>query len=70
MVNRKEPLSIRSQCNLVSVNRGSFYYKPLGETEENLRIMRLMDEHYMKRPSEGVLLMRDFSFYPWHNCKS
>jgi len=62
MVNRKEPLSIRCQCDLVSVSRGSFYYKPLGETEENLHIMRLMDEHYMERPSEGVIRMRDFLF--------
>lgn len=60
MVNRKEPLSIRCQCDLVSVSRGSFYYKPLGETEENLRIMRLMDEHYLDHPTEGVIRMRDF----------
>ena len=60
MVNRVEGLSIRSQCNLVSVSRGSFYYKPLGETEDNLKIMRLMDEHYLKHPTEGVLRMRDF----------
>ena len=62
MVNRKEPLSIRRQCDLVSVSRGSFYYKPLGETEENLRIKRLMDEHYLERPSDGVIRMRDFLF--------
>ncbi|MGB4291540.1 MAG: IS3 family transposase [Bacteroidales bacterium] len=60
MVNCKEPLSIRRQCDLVSVSRGSFYYKPPGETEENLHIMRLMDEHYLERPSEGVVRMRDF----------
>jgi len=60
MVNRIEGLSIRSQCNLVSVGRSSFYYKPLGETEDNLKIMRLMDEHYLKHPTEGVLRMRDF----------
>jgi len=60
MVNRGEGLSIRCQCNLVSVSRGSFYYKPLGETEENLRIMRFMDEHYLNHPTEGVLRIRDF----------
>jgi putative transposase len=60
MVNRKETLSIRCQCKLVSVNRGSFYYKPLSETEENLRIMRLMDEHYLNHPTEGVIRMQDF----------
>jgi len=60
MINRGEGLSVRRQCKLVSVNRGSFYYKPLGETEENLRIMRLMDEHYLDHPTEGVLRMCDF----------
>jgi len=60
MVNRKESLSIRCQCNLVSVNRGSFYYHPVAETEENLKVMRLMDEHYLKHPTEGVIRMRDF----------
>lgn len=62
MVNREETLSIRCRCNLVSVSRGSFYYKPLGESEGNLSIMRLMDEHYLERPTEGVKRMRDFLF--------
>ena len=60
MVNREGALSVRCQCNLVSVSRGSFYYKPLGESEENLKIMRLMDEHYLEHPTEGVKRMRDF----------
>jgi putative transposase len=42
------------------VNRGSFYYKPVDESEENLRVMRHMDEHYLERPSEGVVRIRDF----------
>jgi len=60
MVDRQEGLSIRCQCNLVSVNRGSFYYQPVAETEENLKVMRLMDEHYLKHPTAGVIRMRDF----------
>jgi putative transposase len=60
MVNREEVLSIRCQCNLVSVSRGSFYYKPLGESEDNLKLMRLMDEHYLEHPTEGVERVRDF----------
>jgi putative transposase len=60
MINREERLSIRCQCNLVSVSRGSFYYQPLGDSDENLSIMRLMDEHYLKHPTEGVKRMRDF----------
>lgn len=60
MVSREDDLSIRCQCELVGVSRGSFYYAPLGETQENLKIMHLMDEHYLKHPTEGVLRMRDF----------
>jgi len=60
MVNREEDLSIRCQCELVGVTRGSFYYQPSGETEENLKLMRLMDEHYLEHPTEGVVRMRDF----------
>jgi putative transposase len=60
MVKSEEPLSIRCQCNLVSVSRGSFYYKPLCESEDNLKLMRLMDEHYLEHPTEGVKRMRDF----------
>jgi len=60
MVDPKDPLSIRCQCKLVSVSRSRFYYKPLEESDENLKIMRLMDEHYLFQPSEGVLGMKDF----------
>ncbi|HUW94132.1 MAG TPA: IS3 family transposase [Bacteroidales bacterium] len=60
MVNREEPLSILCQCNLVSVSRGSFYYMPLDESEDNLKLMRLMDKHYLEHPIEGVNRIRDF----------
>ena len=48
-------LSISTQCNLLSLHRSSFYYVPVGETEENLAIMRLMDEQYLKTPFYGAL---------------
>jgi len=60
IVNRKDTLSIRRQCDLVSVNRGTFYYHPIEERVENLEIMRMMDEHFMDHPTEGVLRMRDY----------
>jgi len=60
MIDPQDPLSIRCQCKLVSVSRSRFYYKPLEESEENLKIMRMMDEHYLFQPSEGVIGMRDF----------
>jgi putative transposase len=33
-------LSIRRQCELVSISRASFYRQPAGETPENLELMR------------------------------
>jgi putative transposase len=48
-----ETISIRRQCDLLGVNRASLYYKPLGESEENLCLMRLIDEQYTKTPFFG-----------------
>ena len=57
-----ENISIRSQCELITVNRSTVYYEPIGESEENMAIMRLMDEHYLDHPTHGVLQMQDFLF--------
>ena len=46
-------LSIRRQCELLGVNRASLYYQPGGESEENLRLMRLLDEQYTRTPFYG-----------------
>ncbi|QEC52552.1 IS3 family transposase [Anseongella ginsenosidimutans] len=47
-------LSIVRQCELLEVPRSSFYYKPLGESELNLELMRLIDEEYLLHPWLGV----------------
>jgi putative transposase len=55
MIDKQESsLSIARQCELVNVHRSGLYYKPCNETEENLTIMRLLDEHYFKTPFYGV----------------
>ena len=48
-------LSISTQCHLLSVSKSSFYYTPTGESEENLAIMRQLDEQYFKTPFYGAL---------------
>lgn len=58
MIDPTETLSIRKQCDLLSLSRGSFYFKPEGESEQNLAMMRLMDEHIMEQPTAGVLTMQ------------
>lgn len=54
-VNKEDALSIRKQCEILSVNRSSLYYAPVGESEENPEIMRKIDEHYLDYPTEGVI---------------
>jgi len=46
-------LSIRRQCELLGLNRSSWYYEPAGETAENLALMRRLDEQYMATPFYG-----------------
>jgi putative transposase len=37
-------LSLRRQCELLGLNRSSWYYEPATESAENLQLMRLIDE--------------------------
>ena len=46
-------MSIRRQCELVGLNRASYYYQPVPESELNLELMRLIDEQYLKTPFYG-----------------
>lgn len=53
-VDKAKALSISRQCELIEVCRSSFYYKPIGESELNLKLMRLIDEEYLLHPWLGV----------------
>ncbi len=47
-------LSIGRQCKLLSIARSFFYFTPKGETEQNLDLMRQIDEQFLERPFFGV----------------
>ena len=58
MISKGHPkLSIVQQCTLMSVHRSGFYYKPKEESALNLKLMRLMDEHYLHHPFKGAKRM-------------
>jgi putative transposase len=46
-------ISVRRQCELLGVTRSGLYYEPVGESEENLLLMRLLDEQYTRTPFYG-----------------
>ena len=52
-------LSIRRQCDVLGLARGSWYYEPVAETARNLRLMRRIDELYLKRPYLGSRRLAD-----------
>ncbi len=51
-------LSVRQQCRLLGISRSQYYYKPCGESEDNLQVMRIMDRQYTEFPTSGARTMR------------
>ena len=50
-------ISLARQCELVGLARSSYYYQPVPESEENLLLMRLLDEQYTRTPFYGIKKM-------------
>ena len=50
-------ISIARQCDLVGLPRSTYYYQGQGESEENLTLMRLLDQQYTDTPYYGVRRM-------------
>lgn len=55
LVDREDPqMSISRQSRLLSLNRSGLYYTPSMESDDNLEIMRLLDEQYLETPFYGT----------------
>jgi putative transposase len=46
-------LSVARQCELLGLPRSTAYYEPAEESEEDLRLMRRIDEQYLETPFYG-----------------
>lgn len=46
-------ITVSRQCDLLGMSRSSWYYRPRGESELNLHLMRLLDEQYTRTPFYG-----------------
>jgi len=55
LVDRNHKIPIYRQCELLGLSKSAYYYDYRGESVENLKLMRLIDELYTKRPFYGVL---------------
>lgn len=52
-VSKHPKLSIRRQCTLLGLHRSGLAYTPATESEENLTLMRWLDEQYTRCPYYG-----------------
>ena len=60
MIDRNDKkLSISRQCQILNVSRSSVYYTPKPIKPEDLKLMRLIDEQYLKNPTWGSRSMRN-----------
>ena len=55
LVDRRHPsLSVVCQCTLLSISRSGLYYRPVGVSEEDLTLMKLIDRQYLITPFYGA----------------
>ena len=60
MTNRSHLLSLKRQCQLFELNRSTVYYRPKEASEQQLQLMRLIDQVHMKYPFYGSRRIRDW----------
>ena len=54
MVDHRNPsLSLVRQCTLLDISRSGLYYQPVGISEEDLNLMKLIDRQYLATPFYG-----------------
>lgn len=51
-------MSISRQCFLIGLPRSCYYYQPCPVSQEDLLLMRIMDEQYTNHPSSGSRTMQ------------
>ena len=62
-----ESISIRRQCELLGLNRSSYYYQPQGLDSQTLLLLRLIDEEFTRHPFLGMRRMKVYlAGLGWH----
>lgn len=60
MINKDNDLPITRQCELLSLNRSTIYYRAQDVSRKDLNLMRRIDEMHLKRPFYGSRRIRDW----------
>jgi len=59
MIEREHELPLKRQAELLKLSRGSLYYQPQDVSDEDLDLMRRMDELHLRWPFMGSRMLRD-----------
>jgi putative transposase len=59
MIDPEDKLSVQKQSKLLQVSRSSVYYKPQPLSEDELKLMRTIDELHLEHPFAGSRMLRD-----------
>ena len=59
MIDRTHDLTITSQAKALNISRGTVYYLPRPVSEQDLRLMRELDELHLQHPFMGARMLRD-----------
>jgi len=68
MVSKDHELSQRRQCALLQLSRSTLYYRPTGESAENLRFMEIIDKQFLEAPWYGSRQMARHMKRQGHKC--
>lgn len=58
MTDRSHKLSLTRQADLLGISRGSLYYAPRPVSDDDLKLMRRIDELHMEYPFAGSRMMK------------
>lgn len=59
IISVQQGLSLRRQCELLAVGRSGLYYEPVGTSDEDLALMRRIDEMHLRWPFYGSRKLRE-----------
>lgn len=59
MIDESDAVSIAKQCDLVGINRSTYYYKAQPVNERDLKMMAEMDKLHLEDPTRGTRRMMD-----------